>query len=87
MVKNLTSCKLVDIHAKVLLQPHVDKVGLEAGNRVSQNGDEACIWQQPFHFPVFPFAATTKNVERKMGIQVEVWGEHLLNFTFLSLKL
>ena len=55
-VKNLTSSKLVDVHPKVLLQAHVDKVGLKAGDRVSQNREEGCVRQQPSHFVVVPVA-------------------------------
>ena len=80
-MKNLTSCKLVDVHAKVLLQPHVDKVGLEAGNGVSQNGDETCIRQQPSHFLVVPFAA------RNNGNTNRIWQKQLLYFNFLCLDL
>ena len=75
-VKNLTSRKLVDVHPKVQLQAHVDKVGLKAVNWVSQNGDKCCIRQQPSYFVVVPFAATT-NSGIKIGIFC-VWNyDHL----------
>ena len=53
--RNLTSSKLVDIHSKVPLQPHVDIVGLETGHRVAQYCDEACVWHQCPYFPVVPY--------------------------------